>query len=347
MNFSQKLLDWYSFNKRQLPWRKTQNPYFIWLSEIILQQTRVEQGLPYYLKFIKTFPTLLDLASANEDKILKLWQGLGYYSRARNLHFSAKYIIKYHDGFFPKEYSEILALKGVGVYTAAAISSFSFGLPYAVVDGNVIRVLSRFFGIDDAYDSSLGKKKYHNLAQKLLDQKKPAEHNQAIMEFGALQCTPKSPKCSVCIFASECVAYNLGSVYKFPVKIKKIKIKKRFIHYLLIKNDNAFLIGKRNTGIWRGLYDFPFLEYSRHKTEEAIILSNQWIDFFANKDYKINSVSDVILHKLTHQHIYAKFWTIDIDKIQLDNYIFVHKSELLNYPFSRLIDKFLKDYNIN
>ena len=347
MNFSQKLLDWYFFNKRQLPWRKTQNPYFIWLSEIILQQTRVEQGLPYYLKFIKTFPTLLDLASANEDQILKLWQGLGYYSRAKNLHSSAKYIIKYHDGIFPKEYSEILALKGVGVYTAAAISSFSFGLPYAVVDGNVIRVLSRFFGIEDTYDSSLGKKKYHNLAQKLLDQKIPAEHNQAIMEFGALQCTPKSPKCSVCIFAPECIAYNLGSVHKFPVKIKKIKIKKRFIHYLLIKNENTFLLGKRNTGIWKGLYDFPFLEYSSHKTEEAVILSNQWIDFFAKKDYKINSVSDVILHKLTHQHIYAKFWILDTDKIQLENYIFIHKSELLNYPFSRLIDKFLKDYNMS
>ena len=208
MSFSNTLYTWYLANKRELPWRSTKDPYFIWLSEIILQQTRVEQGLPYYLKFIKSFPTIIDLAVATEDEVLKLWQGLGYYSRARNLHITAKYIMKYCDGIFPQAYNDILNLKGVGPYTAAAIASFSFGLPYAVVDGNVIRVLGMVFGISISFETSLGKQKYQKLAQDLLNKSDPAEHNQAIMEFGALQCIPKSPKCSSCPFSSYCVAYN-------------------------------------------------------------------------------------------------------------------------------------------
>lgn len=346
MNFSQRLLGWYSFNKRSLPWRSTHNAYFVWLSEIILQQTRVEQGLPYYLNFIKAFPSITDLANAKEDKILKLWQGLGYYSRARNLHFSAKYIVEYYDGVFPREYHKILELKGVGIYTAAAISSFAFGLPYAVVDGNVVRVLSRLFGIEVPFDTSLGRKQYQELAQDLLDKKNPAENNQAIMDFGALQCTPKSPKCSTCVFVPDCIAYNTDSIYKFPVKFKKLKIKKRFLNYLLIQNDNSLLLGKRDDGIWKGLYDFPFIEYSSHKSEEEVVSSNQWMDFLKDKDYKIKSVSDVFVHKLSHQHIYAKFWIVDVIAFQLERYSFVRKSTLKSYPISRLIDKFLKEYNI-
>lgn len=346
MNFSQRLLGWYSFNKRSLPWRSTRNAYFIWLSEIILQQTRVEQGLPYYLNFIKAFPSITDLANAKEDKILKLWQGLGYYSRARNLHFSAKYIVEYYDGNFPREYHKILELKGVGIYTAAAISSFAFGLPYAVVDGNVVRVLSRLFGIEVPFDTSSGRHQFQDLAQDLLDKKNPAENNQAIMDFGALQCTHKSPKCGTCVFMPDCIAYNTNRIYTLPVKFKKLKIKKRFLNYLLIQNDNAFLLAKRDDGIWQGLYDFPFIEYSSHKSEEAVVSSNQWMDFFKGKDYKIKLVSDVFVHKLSHQHIYAKFWVVDVIAFELKRYSFVRKSTLKNYPISRLIDKFLKEYNI-
>ena len=346
MNFSQILLQWYTLNKRELPWRGTNNPYFIWLSEIILQQTRVEQGLPYYLKFIKEFPTVTDLAIAQEDKVLKLWQGLGYYSRARNLHFSAKSIVQDYDGLFPKTYNDILNLKGVGTYTAAAISSFAFELPYAVVDGNVIRVLSRIFGVEIPFDTALGKKKYQGLAQNLLDKKKSGENNQAIMEFGAIQCTPKLPRCSSCPFSFNCVAYSTNSIEKFPVKSKKIKVKKRFLNYLLIQNENAIILGKRSKGIWKGLYEFPFIEYPTKKSEKTVIISNEWIDFFKNTDYKIESVSDEFIHKLSHQHIYAKFWTVNVEEFELKNYFFARNFKLKNYPVARLTDKFLKEYNI-
>jgi A/G-specific adenine glycosylase len=346
MNFSEILFQWYALNKRELPWRNTHNPYFIWLSEIILQQTRIEQGLPYYLKFINAFPKIADLATAKEDKVLKLWQGLGYYSRARNLHFSAKYIQRYYNGVFPKTYTDILNLKGVGTYTAAAISSFSFGFPYAVVDGNVVRVLSRVFGIEIAFDTTLGKKKYQQLAQNLLDKKNPAENNQAIMEFGALQCTPKSPKCIFCPFISDCVAYNTNSIEKLPVKSKKTKIKKRFLNYLLIQNKNAVILGKRSTGIWKGLYEFPFIEYSSAKSEKLVVVSDKWVDFFKNSVYKVESISDEFIHKLSHQHIYAKFWIVNIENFKLEKYSFVRNSKLKNYPVSRLTDKFLKEHNI-
>ncbi len=346
MNFSAILCEWYLFHKRELPWRSTKDPYFIWISEIILQQTRVEQGLPYYLKFIKAFPTVIDLALSKEDKVLKLWQGLGYYSRARNLHFTAKYIAKYYDGIFPKSYNDILNLKGVGPYTAAAIASFSFGLPYAVVDGNVIRVLARIFGVEIPFTTNLGKQKYQKLAQDLLNKSDPAEHNQSIMEFGAVQCVPKSPKCSSCPFVSYCVAYNTNSIEKFPLKFKKNKIKKRFLNYLLLENENSVILDKRNEGIWKGLYEFPFIEFLTKKSEKAVISSDEWINFFKNSEYKIESVSEEFIHKLSHQHIYAKFWIINITSFKLAQYSFVKKSELKDYPVSRLIDKFLKEYNI-
>ena len=346
MNFSQILLQWYALNKRELPWRNTNNPYFIWLSEIILQQTRVEQGLPYYLNFIKEFPTVTDLATAQEDQVLKLWQGLGYYSRARNLHFSAKSIMQDYNGVFPKTYNDILNLKGVGTYTAAAISSFAFDLPHAVVDGNVIRVLSRIFGIEVPFDTTLGKKKYQGLACNLLDKKNSAENNQAIMEFGAIQCTPKLPKCSSCPFSFNCVAYSTNSIERLPVKSKKISVKKRFLNYLLIQNKDAIIFGKRSEGIWKGLYEFPFIEYSTRKSEKKVVVSDKWIDFFKNTDYKIESVSHEFIHKLSHQHIYAKFWMVNVDEFEFKNYSFVRNSKLKNYPVPQLIDKFLKEYNI-
>ena len=204
MNFSIELLEWYMHNKRELPWRDTKDPYFIWISEVILQQTKVQQGLPYYINFINTFPTIKSLAEASEDKVLKLWQGLGYYSRARNLHSAAKQIILNYSGKFPKEYKSILSLQGIGPYTAAAISSIAFNLPYAVVDGNVIRVLSRFFSINIPFDTTLGKKYFQNLAQELLLENNPATYNQAIMDFGAVICTPKKPDCYSCVLNLSC-----------------------------------------------------------------------------------------------------------------------------------------------
>ena len=346
MIFSELLLEWYSLNKRNLPWRDTNNAYFIWLSEIILQQTKVAQGLPYYLKFIKAFPTVNHLANASEEEVLKLWQGLGYYSRARNLHFSAKYILEYYDGVFPKSYNEILKLKGVGTYTAAAIASFAFELPYAVVDGNVVRVLSRVFGIQLSFDTSSAKKEYQNIAQKLLDKKNPAENNQAIMDFGALHCTYRSPKCNSCPFGTICVAFTTNSIEIFPVKAKKIKIKKRYLHYLLIKKTDSVMLGKIIKGIWKGLYELPFLEYSSEKTTQSIIASNKWQKIFSTSDYKIESISTQYIHKLSHQCIYAKFWQINVLDFNLEKYLFLANDELKNYPVSRLTDKFFKDNHI-
>ena len=282
MDFSDILSQWYAINKRDLPWRSTVNPYHIWLSEIILQQTRVEQGLPYYLKFIDTFPVVADLANADEDLVLKLWQGLGYYSRARNLQFSAKLILSEFGGNFPDNHADILKLKGVGPYTAAAISSFSFGLPFAVLDGNVIRVLSRVFGIQTPFDTTAGKKQFQKLAQELLDKKNSAEYNQAIMEFGALQCVPKSPKCNHCPIVNDCIAFNTNTVSLLPVKSKKLKVKSRFLHFLVVNKNNEVLIGKRKSGIWQGLYEFPFLEFDENLNEKSDLKSPLWLSLIHN-----------------------------------------------------------------
>lgn len=345
MNFSFDLLQWYALNKRDLPWRKTINPYYIWLSEIILQQTRVKQGLPYYLKFVKAFPKVQDLALADEDKVLKLWQGLGYYSRARNLHFSAKFILENHNGKFPNNYDEILSLKGVGLYTAAAISSFSFQLPFAVVDGNVIRVLSRVFGIATPFDSAEGKKQFQLLAQDLLDMKNPAEHNQAIMEFGALQCIPKSPKCESCPFNNECVAFNTNEVLNLPIKSQKIKVKDRYLNFLVVNQKQQILLGKRNSGIWQGLYEFPFLEFKNNLSEDEVFKSAEWLGVFGKSNPKISSISEKYIHKLSHQKIHAKFWELEVESLQFDGFQIVERSDLKKYPVSALIQKYLVAYN--
>jgi len=345
MNFSHSLLQWYVLNKRDLPWRKTTNPYYIWLSEIILQQTRVEQGLPYYLKFVKAFPKVQDLALADEDKVLKLWQGLGYYSRARNLHFSAKFILENHNGKFPNNYEEILNLKGVGFYTAAAISSFSFQLPYAVVDGNVIRVLSRVFGIVTPFDTTVGKKQFQLLAQELLDKSNPSEYNQAIMEFGALQCIPKSPKCESCPFNNECVAFNTNEVLNLPIKSKKIKVKDRYLNFLVVNQKQQILLGKRNNGIWQGLYEFPFLEFKNNISEAEIIKSTEWLGVFRKSKPKILSISKEYIHKLSHQKIHAKFWEVEVESLNLDWFQIIDRTDLKKYPVSALIQKYLVAYN--
>ena len=341
MDFSDILSQWYAINKRDLPWRSTVNPYYIWLSEIILQQTRVDQGLPYYLKFIDAFPTVADLANADEDLVLKLWQGLGYYSRARNLQFSAKLILSEFGGNFPDNHADILKLKGVGPYTAAAISSFSFGLPFAVLDGNVIRVLSRVFGIQTPYDTTAGKKQFQKLAQELLDKKNPAEYNQAIMEFGALQCVPKSPKCNHCPIVNDCIAFNTNTVSLLPVKSKKLKVKNRFLHFLVVNKNYEVLIGKRNSGIWQGLYEFPFLEFDENLNEKSVLKSPLWINFFKDSVKQISSISEVYIHKLSHQKIHAKFWEIDVNSFRSSDFKIVKCNELQKYPVSSLIEKYL------
>ncbi len=341
MYFSDILSQWYAINKRDLPWRSTVNPYYIWLSEIILQQTRVEQGLPYYLKFIDTFPVVADLANADEDLVLKLWQGLGYYSRARNLQFSAKLILSEFGGNFPDNHADILRLKGVGPYTAAAISSFSFGLPYAVLDGNVIRVLSRVFGIQTPFDTTAGKKQFQKLAQELLDKKNPAEYNQAIMEFGALQCVPKSPKCNDCPIVNDCIAFNTNTVSLLPVKSKKLKVKNRYLHFLVVNKNNEVLIGKRNSGIWQGLYEFPFLEFDGNLNEKSVLKSPLWINFFKDSVKQISSISEEYIHKLSHQKIHAKFWEIDVNSFRSSDFKIVKCNELQKYPVSSLIEKYL------
>lgn len=342
MSFSNKLVNWYQANKRDLPWRNTVNAYHIWLSEIILQQTRVAQGMPYYLAFVKAFPAIGDLANASEDKVLKMWQGLGYYSRARNLHFTAKYIAENYEGKFPSDYQEILKFKGIGVYTAAAISSFAFDLPHAVVDGNVIRVLSRVFGVETPFDTSVGKKQFQKLAQELLIIKKAATYNQAIMEFGALQCVPKSPNCSICPMQGFCVAFNTNLVDGLPVKSKKIKVKKRYLHFLMIEQEGSFFLGKRKSGIWTGLYEFPFLEFNNKVTEQEVLKSDHWNAFFQKNKFDVSLVSSEFIHVLSHQKIHAQFWSVKSSNISLKEFELVPKEYLLNYPVSRLTEKYFE-----
>ena len=346
MYFSSKLVSWYQNNKRDLPWRNTVNPYHIWLSEIILQQTRVLQGTPYYLAFLKAFPTIEDLANSNEDKVLKMWQGLGYYSRARNLHFTAKDIVNNFGGEFPKDHKQVLKLKGVGVYTAAAITSFAFDMPYAVVDGNVIRVLSRVFGVSIPFDTSDGKKQFQQLAQELLIKNEAAIYNQAIMEFGAIQCKPKSPDCSSCPMQGFCVAYITNSVLELPVKSKKINVKNRFLHYLMIEQEDDIFLGKRKSGIWTGLYEFPFLEFPIKMKESQVMQSDEWLKVFFNSKYVVHSVSIEFIHILSHQKIYAQFWQIKAANVSFDEFELISKNNLLEFPVSRLTEKYFETIDL-
>lgn len=321
---------WYRLNARILPWRETQNPYFIWLSEVILQQTRVDQGLNYYLSFIKNYPKLTDLANADEESVLKLWQGLGYYSRARNLHKTAKQVRDEFNGEFPQSYNEIIQLKGIGPYTAAAISSFAFNLPHAVVDGNVYRVLSRVYGIDEAIDSGLGKKMFQELADSLIPHSEPALFNQAIMEFGAIQCTPNNPNCTECVLASVCMSANKPElIRKRPYKKGKTKVRKRYFHYLHYENKGTIALKQRtDKDIWEKLYEFPLIESSNEEIPEILHDS-------AELRYKTK-------HILSHQHIYAFFYQSDSPSIDSANFEFVDKTQLQDYPIHRLMDKYLE-----
>lgn len=339
MNFSNQLILWYLENKRDLPWRNTTNPYHIWLSEIMLQQTRVAQGLPYYLAFIDSFSTVQDLANADEEKVLKLWQGLGYYSRARNLHSTAKYISNELKGVFPNNYNDLIKLKGIGEYTAAAIASFSFNECVPVVDGNVFRVLSRYFGIETDIATNGAKREFTALAATLIDKKRPALFNQAIMEFGALQCTPKNPECSICPLNNSCAALSEKKTNILPIKSKKIKIKNRYLNYLLILDNNNRSIAHKRTqkGIWHNLYEFPVIETNNKSTI---------IDTIAEIKKKYTSIisteiieHESIIHKLSHQHLHINFWKIKTNTVFEDG---ISYNELLALPVPIVIHNFIK-----
>ncbi len=344
--FAKGLLKWHLSNARELPWKNTNDPYKIWVSEIVLQQTQVKQGTPYYSRFIKLFPSIKKLAGATEDEVMSAWQGLGYYSRARNMHSAAKQIENDFDGKFPDSYDEIIKLKGIGTYTAAAISSFAFNLPHAVVDGNVYRVLARAFGLKTAIDTTEGKKVFSKLANELLDKKNPAAFNQAIMDFGAIVCSPQNPICSKCFYRKNCVALNEGHVSLLPFKSKKIIVKKRWFTFFVMGNEKKVIIEKRNAGdIWNGLYQFPLLETKTFcDAESAIKLFSKY--FFKGKKLKVTGVSSVIEHKLTHQTIISQFIRINLETNQSElmrEWKLVKQNELNSYPFPKLIDNYIKN----
>ncbi|MDN3669248.1 A/G-specific adenine glycosylase [Echinicola jeungdonensis] len=315
MNFSyfaNKLLQWYPQNKRNLPWRDTQNPYIIWLSEIILQQTRVAQGLPYFEKFLKEYPSVQDLAQAPMDEVMRLWQGLGYYSRARNLHQCAKEVTENFEGYFPDNYKDLLQLKGVGSYTAAAIASFAFKERVAVLDGNVFRVLSRYFGLGTDISSTQGKKEFEKLANQIIPENEPDQYNQAIMEFGALQCSPKNPDCSICPLQKGCFAHKHHLIDQLPYKAKKIKVTTRaFLYHHITCGEHVIARKRGPKDIWQGLFDFPLTEFSNpgEINPEASQLGhelqsfNPTIRFDSEKTYK---------HILTHQKIFSNFASFQI-----------------------------------
>jgi len=343
MLFSEKILLWYANNKRDLPWRSTYNPYNIWLSEIMLQQTRVAQGIPYYLKFIEHFPLVQDLANANEEKVLKLWQGLGYYSRARNLHATAKNIVENYKGEFPDTYKELLKLKGVGDYTASAIASISFNRPEPVVDGNVYRVLSRYYGIKTPINSTEGVKYFKKIAREVMNIVEIRDYNQGIMEFGAIQCIPQNPNCNNCPLNTSCLALKENTVADLPVKIKKTKIKNRYFNYLIIVGiDEKTLIQQRTgKGIWQNLFEFPLLE-----TDNEINLKE--VEESLGQVISLDTISDVyqynqnkIVHKLSHQHLHTKFWIVKTTSKLKDG---VPIKTLSKYPVPVLIADVIKTF---
>lgn len=334
-DFHLLITDWYRQNKRALPWRSTKNPYSIWLSEIILQQTRVDQGTAYYLKFLDNYPTIHDLAQAEEQEVLNHWQGLGYYSRARNLHATAKYISTELLGEFPSNFKDLLKLKGVGEYTAAAIASFSYKESVAVVDGNVYRVLSRVFDIETPIDSTEGKKQFAQLAQELISSSNPDTHNQAIMEFGALHCTPANPKCESCPLIVMCISYEKDTIQRRPLKSKKTKVRDRYFHYLLFEDQKHFYISQRKEkDIWQNMYEFPLIE-----TDTKLELK----DFNPFTHSQASTISSEITHILSHQKIHTLFYHFPASAIiQQENLQKVSKQDFSDYPIPRVIDRYLE-----
>jgi A/G-specific adenine glycosylase len=345
MNFTKILMHWYSVFKRDFPWRQTKSPYYIWLSEIILQQTQIKQGLPYYEAFVSNFPTVFTLANAKEEQVLKLWQGLGYYSRARNLHNTAQYIVNELQGEFPKTYKDLLTLKGVGDYTASAIASICFNEPTAVVDGNVYRVLSRYYGISTPINSTQGIRYFKALAQSLLPLTNIGDYNQAIMEFGAIQCKPKNPNCNDCPLQGSCIALAQKKIESLPVKINKTKVTKKHFNFLVfVSEDKKTLLEKRTTkGIWQNLYQFPLIETLKPLTQKQFENHTE-IEALLNKtnhDFSLYNKKDIV-HKLSHQHLHTKFWIITVGKLPQKG---IPISEIQEYPVPILISKFIDEFN--
>ena len=343
-NFSNTIEKWYQEYKRELPWRESADPYVIWISEIILQQTRVVQGYDYFMRFMKRFPDVATLAQADEDEVMKYWQGLGYYSRARNLHAAAKSM----NGVFPKTYPEVRALKGVGDYTAAAICSFAYNMPYAVVDGNVYRVLSRYLGIDTPIDSTEGKKLFAAVADELLDKKNPALYNQAIMDFGAIQCSPQSPNCMFCPLASGCSALAGGMVAQLPVKQHKTKTTNRYFNYIYVRMGAYTLINKRTgNDIWKNLFEFPLIETPEAVSEEEFPALPELRAMFAEGETPIiGLVCRDVKHVLSHRVIYDNFYMVDLpeNSQSFTSYQKIKADELEQYAVSRLVHAFIEKY---
>ncbi len=348
--FTKQLLLWNEHhNTRQMPWKGEKDPYKIWLSEIILQQTRVEQGLAYYNRFIKTFPTVKDLAKAPETKVFKLWEGLGYYTRCKNLIVTAKYVAEECKGNFPNTYGEILALKGIGPYTAAAIGSFAFNIPKAVVDGNVFRVLSRYFGIDTAIDSNEGKKQFSLLAEELLEKNKPGIYNQAIMDFGAVICKPQSPLCNECLLKKKCVAFINNRVSVLPVKEKFIIKKTRWFYYLIAEYKGRQYVKIRGAkDIWENLYEFILVEETEAVITGKLLSSKKVKGLLGKEKVEVVSVSGVYKQQLTHQTICGQFIHVKLNKrLPVTGYELLDKKEICSLPFPKLINQYLQDKTVS
>lgn len=343
-NSSEILINWYREHKRELPWRESSDPYLIWISEIILQQTRVVQGYDYFIRFIKRFPDVTSLAEADEDEVMKFWQGLGYYSRARNLHAAARSM----NGVFPKTYPEVLALKGVGEYTAAAICSFAYNMPYAVVDGNVYRVLSRYLGIETPIDSTEGKKLFASLAGEFLDKSRPAVYNQAIMDFGAIQCTPQNPACLFCPLAGSCMALSKSMVAQLPVKQHKTKTTERFLNYIYVRAGACTFINKRTgNDIWKNLFELPLIETASSVTEEELLALPEFIKLFDKEEVPVvRSICRNVKHVLSHRVLYANFYEVVLPEKtkSFSSYLKIKTNELEQYAVPKLIHAFLEKY---
>ena len=346
MEFGQEILSWYHQHKRDLPWRETTDPYIIWLSEVILQQTRVEQGMPYFHRFVAHYPSVADFAAADEGAILKDWQGLGYYSRARNMHHTAKMVMEQYGGQFPKTYNELIKLKGIGEYTAAAIASFSNNEAKAVVDGNVFRLLSRYFGIDTPINSTQGKKTFTELANELMIPQHAGLYNQAVMEFGALHCKPKNPLCESCPLQMDCAAFKENRIYALPVKLKNLKVRERFFNYVVIRIDDAFLMNKRGPNdIWQNLYEFPLFETMVPVSPSELLSDQRFIQHFGDHMY-IKTVHKPVKHILTHQRLWAQFIEVTCSDTKNFNpdWILVKPEELEKYAQPKLIFEFLINF---
>ncbi len=344
-----RLLRWYRAHKREMAWRNTRDPYLIWVSEIIMQQTRIEQGTGYYHRFVERFPDISTLAAATEEEVLKVWQGLGYYTRARNMHAAARVMMKEHGGEFPKRFREIRKLKGIGDYSAASIASLSFGEAYPALDANVFRFLARFSGMELPASSPEGKKRITELAASLLDKREPGQSNQALIEFGALVCKPLKPDCPACIFRKECVALREGKVAQIPVKTLQKKPGSRYFHYLFLRRTTPegvmiHLLKREQNDIWKNLYDLPVIETAKPMPSSQVVNSKDWKSILSGSGARFIGAGKLFEYKLSHRTIHARFYEIEIGKALKGNYLEVLLDQVSEYPVSRLLERYLKNH---